>query len=113
MDHATAPLLRHLAGAMALCGLLAACATGPGPTEQQANFLAARCQQGDRMACGQWNAMQPAVQAERSQQAQQNAIATGLIGAAAGAAVGAAVAAPRHPTRARCWSPYYRRHYWC
>jgi hypothetical protein len=105
--------------AYALTALLGAglggCQTGPGPVEQQANSLAAMCQQGDRKACAQWNALGGSVQAERSQQSQNNAVAAGLGGAAAGlvagTVIGNATAGPRY-YYGRGYNPYYRRGWW-
>ena len=73
---------------------LAACAVGPGPAEQQAAYAAQACQYGDQRACYDYQALYPAVVAERQQQEAQNAAvgtaaAVGVLGLAAGAAIAA------------------------
>jgi hypothetical protein len=83
--------------------------------EQQANSFAIMCPQGDQRACAQWNAMSGSVQAERSQQSQNNAVVSGLGGAAAGlvagTVIGNATAGPRYYGRGY-YHPYYRRGWW-
>lgn len=73
---------------------VAACAVGPGPAEQQAAYAAQACQYGDQRACYDYQALYPAVAAERQQQEAQNAAvgtaaAIGVLGLAAGAAIAA------------------------
>lgn len=90
---ASEPARRALRLVAALTALqVGACAVGPGPAEQQAAYAAQACQMGDRQACYDYQALYPAVAAERQQQEAQNAAvgtaaAIGIVGLAAGAAL--------------------------
>lgn len=89
--------------------MLAGCQTGPGPVEVQANQLAAYCQQGDPKACAQWNALNPSVAAERQQQSNNNAVVSGLAGAAGGLAAGALIGSATAPRYGYGYGPRYYR----
>lgn len=91
----TTPSRIALRGIALLTALgMTACAVGPGPAEQQAAYAAQACQYGDQRACYDYQALYPAVAAERQQQQAQNAAvgtaaAVGVLGLAAGAAIAA------------------------
>jgi hypothetical protein len=91
------PLLRGVALALAL--VTGACAVGPGPIESQYAGLQQHCMATqDQGACQQASFLFTQVQLERMQrEAQNNAVAAGVLGVVAGAALGAA-AVPRGNT---------------
>ncbi len=73
--------------------MLAACATGPGPAETSYTQANAICAAGGQDACRQAAFLYPQVLAERQQQqAQNNAVATGIGLGIIGLALGAAIA---------------------
>ncbi|TCI00765.1 hypothetical protein EJV46_01085 [Roseococcus sp. SYP-B2431] len=125
--------MKNLVGPVSAIVLLAACQqmpTGPTASEGMYNSLVAQCSaQGGRdrrgeNACRQANTLAGQVAGERAQRdsqaasvAQNNAITTGVAGAAAGvvggALIGGALSGPRYGYGYRGYGPYgYRCGYW-
>ena len=87
---------------------MTACAGGPAPAEPQGPYAALACQYGDQRACYDYQALYPAVAAERQQQEAQNAAvgtaaAVGVLGLAAGAALAASDGPRYRHYRHRRW----------
>lgn len=99
--------MRRLGTLLATAAVLAGCATGPGPYEQQAQGYYAACLAGDPVACSTYRFALPLVQAERQQrQAQNDAVAAGVAGVIVGGLLGAALGSTGpgrhyHPHRGR------------